>query len=201
MFIAFEGIDGVGKSTQIELLARYLSEIGFEVLSTREPGGTEVGEKLRSILKTDQSLGFRTELLLMLASRSQHIDAVIRPALDCGKLVITDRFEASTFAYQGYGRGIELSQLQILNDFATNKLKPDVTILIDRDYSFRLSDDDRFESAGADFTDRVRSGYLELAKDKSWITIDGNRTVEAVHKEICDHLHQLGLARGLRGRN
>ncbi|MDA8277435.1 MAG: dTMP kinase [Actinomycetota bacterium] len=196
MFIVFEGIDGVGKSTQIELLVDRLLAAGYRVMSTREPGGTEIGEKLRDLLKSDHSMGDRSELLLMLASRSQHVDSVIRPALEGDTLVICDRFEASTFAYQGYGRGMDLDQLRAINEFATGGLEADVTFLIDREGSFRVNlDEDRFESAGADFAARVRKGYKELARQVNWFTIDGDQKIGEVHREICDRLFDLGLAK------
>ena len=202
MFIVFEGIDGVGKSTQIDLLTNRLMELGFGVVATREPGGTEIGEKIRELLKSDHPMGDRSELLLMLASRSQHVDSVIRPALEVGKMVVCDRFEASTFAYQGYGRGMDLTQLRALNEFATGGLKSTVTFLIDRESSFRTQiDDDRFEGAGAEFTQRVRMGYLELASESSWVTIDGDQGVEEVQSEIWEHLYEFGLKTLEEGRD
>ena len=202
MFIVFEGIDGVGKSTQIDLLTNRLMELGFGVVATREPGGTEIGEKIRELLKSDHPMGDRSELLLMLASRSQHVDSVIRPALEVGKMVVCDRFEASTFAYQGYGRGMDLTQLRALNEFATGGLKSTVTFLIDRESSFRTQiDDDRFEGAGAEFTQRVRMGYLELASESSWVTIDVDQGVEEVQSEIWEHLYEFGLKTLEEGRD
>lgn len=201
MFIVFEGIDGVGKSTQIELLAGGLVELGYKVVSTREPGGTEVGEEIRTLLKSDYSMGIRTELLLMLASRSQHIDTIIRPAIERGCVVISDRFEASTFAYQGYGRGVDLSRLRAVNEFATGGLKPDVTFLIDRESSFRATvDKDRFESAGIEFSKRVRVGYIELSSEEGWVVINGDREINTVHGEILDHLRHLGLTNMTEGK-
>lgn len=202
MFIVFEGIDGVGKSTQIELLTGALVELEYDVVSTREPGGTEVGEEIRALLKSDFSMGIRTELLLMLASRSQHVDTLIRPGIERGCVVISDRFEASTFAYQGYGRGVDLSRLRAINEFATGGLKPDVTFLIDRESSFRETfDDDRFESAGIEFAKRVREGYLELSREEGWVVIDGDREINAIQGEILEHLRLLGLTNIKEGKS
>jgi len=172
-FIAIEGPEGCGKSTQVRELARYLSDRGFPVVVTREPGGTPFSEKIRNILLADSAeyVSPLAELFLYLASRAQHVMNLIVPSLKTGKVVITDRFSVATFAYQGYGRGIPLKLIKKLNGLSSEGLEPDLTIVVDADSAGGLKRAarvkgkyDRLEKAGLNFHRRVRRGYLELAK-------------------------------------
>ena len=178
MFITFEGIEGSGKSTQIGLLAGYLRGTGHEVLLTRQPGGCGLGLKLRSILldAKNSHIDPLAELFLYLADRAQHVAEIIRPALDRGVSVICDRYTDSTLAYQGYGRGLSLTQLAELNSIATAGLVPDRTLLLDlepaiglararkRNQSEGLAESEgRFEALELAFHEKVRQGYRHLA--------------------------------------
>ena len=173
MFITLEGPEGSGKSTQIRLLADRLLANGIPTLLTREPGGTRTGEAIRNLLQHDSSdaeMGHRTEVLLFCASRAQIVEQVIRPALAKGDWVLCDRFTDSTLAYQGFGRGFPLEELQALNRFATGGLTPDLTLLLDIsvDESYqrmaqRQAEVDRIERSERAFHERLRHGYLELA--------------------------------------
>lgn len=172
LFITFEGIDGCGKSTQLNLLAEYLKDKGIEVLITREPGAVGLGEKLREILLNyDGEVSSNCEAFLFLADRAQHIDTIVRPAIAAGKIVLCDRHTDSTVAYQGYGRGVDLSQINLLNNIATSGLKPDLTFIFDVDIETSQErvgkNKDRMESAGLEFHQKVRGGYLEIAKNDS----------------------------------
>ena len=134
LFISFEGADGTGKTTQIERIASWLEKQGYEVVCTREPGGTKAAEKIRAlVLDAELAMGHKTETLLYLAARADHIKQLIEPALQAGKMVLCDRFSDSTFVYQGRGRGMDLKTLKMLDDFATGNLHPDLTILLDGD--------------------------------------------------------------------
>ena len=174
MFITFEGPEGSGKSTQIKRLAERLNTCGIQTLLTREPGGTRTGEAIRNLLQhesSDAEMAHRTEVLLFCASRAQIVQQVIRPALEQGTWVLCDRFTDSTLAYQGYGRGFTLDELRALNNFATGGLKPDLTLLLDipveesfRRISARAAEIDRIERTERSFHERLRTGYLELAK-------------------------------------
>ena len=175
-FITLEGGEGCGKSTQITLLAERLREAGKEVLSTREPGGTELAERIRALVREESAdpPNARAETLLFLASRAQLVENVIRPALASGTWVLCDRFADSTFAYQGYGRGLDIAGLKMLNSFATDGLIPDKTILLDvspetaakrmriREQATNTTAD-RMERAGDDFHMRLKNGFLEMA--------------------------------------
>lgn len=177
-FITFEGPEGSGKSTHIRLLADFLRGRGICVTLTREPGGTPTGEAIRRLLQHNgagECPVARAEVLLFLASRAQHVDCVIRPALAAGKWVLCDRFEDSTLAYQGYGRGFDLTALREANAFATGGLRPDMTVLLDvcpETSRMRLAArqsatsvlPDRIESESDDFHARLRNGFLALAK-------------------------------------
>jgi len=178
-FITFEGPEGSGKSTHIKLLKAYLEERGIEVVLTREPGGTPLGEEIRKILQHDHSEPPvpSAEVLLFLASRAQHVERLIRPALQQGKWVLCDRFADSTFAYQGYGRGFDMASLRAVNAFAVSGLQPDLTVLLDvtpqtsrerlavRQASTATTPD-RIEREAAAFHERVRNGFLALAKEE-----------------------------------
>lgn len=193
IFITFEGIDGSGKTTQINALIRRLDEAGIPYLLFREPGGTEIGEKIRDILldvKHDGMLPV-TELLLYSASRYQLTVSRIIPALEAGKVVICDRFYDSTTAYQGYGRGIDLDFIQRLNTAATAGLIPHKTFILDislEERHKRLGEKnlDRLEQEALDFHIKVREGFLKMAKSEPqrFIVLDGKRSPEILSKEI-----------------
>ena len=194
-FISFEGIDGSGKSTQAQLLNEYLLSKGYTVHMLREPGGTEIGEKVRTILldTTHTDMSPYTELFLYLAARSQITSQVIVPALGRGDTVILDRFIDSTTAYQGYARGLGMDEMIRLNLLATGGLVPDVTFFIDCDpavaFSRVESVPDRLESEGADFMRRVRDGFMRICEiDRNrMVRIDGNRGINIVALEIQKH--------------
>tara|TARA_B100001559_G_scaffold320192_1_gene331610 strand:- start:1123 stop:1743 length:621 start_codon:yes stop_codon:yes gene_type:complete len=190
LFIAFEGGDACGKTTQ----ARRISDL-IGAVFTREPGGTEVGESLRELLlDAETPLGFRTEALLMAASRAQLVEQVIRPNLENELDVVSDRFLASSIVYQGYATGLPLNEVRDLSIFATNGLLPDLTILIDLpvDLAMRRRTDmpDRFESEASAFHEKVREGYLELAETapEKWVVIDGSGSLEQVSGLVDDAL-------------
>ena len=176
-FITFEGGEGCGKSTQSKRLAEELRANGIEVVMTREPGGTRLAELIRGLLKDElqDPPCDRSELLLFLAARAQLVKNVIIPALEAGKWVVSDRFSDSTFAYQGYGRGLPLDVLRLVNDFACEGLKPDLTLLLDvrpdvaasrmrRREADTKTSADRIEQAGDIFHSRLRAGFLEMAR-------------------------------------
>jgi len=171
-FITFEGIEGSGKSTQAALLKAFLEAQGLEVLVTREPGGSPIGEQIRQILLDPGNHGMvpLAELLLYEASRCQHVEAVIRPALDDGKTVICDRFFDASTAYQGYARGLGIKMVGKLNLVATGGRKPDLTLVLDLPVNVGLRrlgrNLDRIEREAVEFHDRVRQGYLRIAEDE-----------------------------------
>ena len=191
LFIVLEGPDKSGKSTQARLLADALRGRGREVLHTREPGGTTVAENVRRILLDPKlTIAPLTELFLYEASRAQHTAEKIRPALDAGQIVVSERFTMSTTAYQGYAREIGTDITSALNDYATGNLKPDITILLDippaefdeRDQSREL---DRLEQENSSFRRKVRDGYLLAAKaDKNAVVLDGRLPVDVLQQKI-----------------
>jgi dTMP kinase len=190
MFITLEGPEGSGKSSQLPDLAEFLRGQGWDVLTTREPGGTPIGDQIRQILMRldNQELHPRTEILLFLASRAQLVEQVIKPALREGKLVLSDRFGDSTLAYQGYGHGIDLATLRAMLAFATDNLKPDLTLLLDVDVEIGLQrkrkEDEwnRLDAYELAFHQRVRDGYHELCRQEPerWRVIDAMQPKEAV---------------------
>ncbi len=198
LFITLEGVEGAGKSTLMAYVAEILSEAGNEVLQTREPGGTRTGEQIRDILLDSKNVGVTddTELLLMFAARAQHINEVIEPALSSGKFVLCDRFTDASYAYQGGGRGIELSRIQILEDWVQQGLKPELTLLFDIDVEAGLrrasnrSEADRFEQEEISFFERIRSCYLQRAEDDSerFRIIDASQSFDNVKQQIQDVL-------------
>jgi len=190
-FITFEGGEGSGKSTQSELLARSLTASGRHVLRLREPGGTDLGESLRELLLHRRAdMSSEAELLLFLAARAELVRSVIRPALDDGTIVICDRFADSTFAYQGYGRGLDLERLRQLNDWATGGLVPDLTVLLDLPVVAGLqrkhTETDVFQLEDVEFHQRVRQGYLALARSEPsrWLVTDGTTSIEILAARI-----------------
>lgn len=191
LFITFEGCDGCGKTTQLELLAEYLQNQGYSVITTREPGAKGLGTKLREILLNyDGEVSSNCESFLFLADRAQHIDTIVKPALEAGKIVLCDRHIDSTAAYQGYGRGLDLKQIDYLNKLATSGLKPDLTLLFDVDTETSMQrvgkDKDRMESAGIEFQEKVRKGYLQLAKNEPERikVFDSKKTINQLHQEV-----------------
>lgn len=195
IFITFEGIDGCGKSTQCEMLKDYLTEYGKKFIFVREPGGTEIGERIREILldKKNTQMTARTELLLFEAARAQITDEVIKPALEDGKIVICDRFFDSSSAYQGMARGMGMDFVANLNMAATGGLKPDVTFFFDISAEEALvrrgkrgEASDRIELAGLKFQEDVRQGYLELAASSGGriVTIDARLGIDEIFEQV-----------------
>jgi dTMP kinase len=184
-FVAFEGGEACGKSTQA---ARLAARRG--ALLTREPGGTALGERVRGIFLDPASghIDGRAEALLVAAARAQHVAEVIEPALVAGRDVVTDRFTGSSLAYQGHGRGLPIEEVRRLSAFASGGLEPDVYVLLDVPAdvaAVRLGDErDRMESAGDDFHERVRRGYAELAQAEGWVVVDGTGTPEEVEAAV-----------------
>ena len=193
LFITFEGGDGCGKTTQIKLLDEYLQSKGYKTLVTREPGAKGLGVKLREILLNyDGEVSPTCESFLFLADRAQHVDCIIKPALEDGVIVLCDRHTDSTVAYQGYGRGLDLDQIHKLNNIATSGLKPDLTILLDVDLETsqaRVGDEkDRMESAGVEFFQKVRQGFLEIAKQEPERVkvINSGDSINCIHNKILE---------------
>ncbi len=195
MFITLEGPEGSGKTTQAHLLVDHLRRKGYEVVLTREPGGTAIGDQIRAILHDPDNAEMVpwAEVFLYAASRAQLVAQVIRPALAAGRIVVSDRFYDSTLAYQGYGRGLSLETLWQITRIATGGLKPDLTlyldILPDQGLQRRLAGGEewnRLDREALAFHRRVRAGYLELAalEPERWVVVDGAQPVEAVQREI-----------------
>ncbi|MBI5034893.1 MAG: dTMP kinase [Chloroflexi bacterium] len=193
LFITFEGPDGSGKTTQARMLADYLESQGHPVLCTREPGGTEISEQVRQVILSTHNKSMRneTEVLLYSAARAQIVAELIRPALAQGKLVICDRYYDSTFAYQGYGLGVDLNLLRAITQFATGGLVPDLTFYVDVPVELGLtrrhrSETNRLDLKNIEYHTRVRNGYLELVKAEPdrFIIIDGSGPVEQVQEQI-----------------
>lgn len=193
LLITFEGCDGSGKSTQIKLLRNFLTRKNRSVIVTREPGGTGISEKIREIIldRENSEMDWKTEALLYAAGRAQHTEETIRPALAAGKIVLCDRFADSTVAYQGYGRDLDIEGMENLNLFATGGLVPDVTFLFDGSPAVlagRMSrrSPDRLEAAGAEFQEKVRRGYLEIAwkNPERFIIINAEKEISEVRAEI-----------------
>jgi dTMP kinase len=198
MFITFEGPDGGGKTTQVAMTVETLKAREHNVLLTREPGGTAIGDQIRHVLHDmkNQAMHPRAELLMYSASRAQIVEEVIKPQLAKGGLVICDRFYDSTYAYQGYGHGLDLKQLKLITEFATGGLKPDLTILLDiapeDSLQRRLSALDkggewnRLDAMALDFHKRVRDGYHQLvaAEPERWVVINAAQSVDKVQADI-----------------
>ena len=198
LFITFEGPDGCGKTTQMNLLAQYFEKKGKKVVLTREPGGKGLGEKVREILLNyNGEVSDRCESFLFLADRAQNIDIIVKPAVEKGEIVLCDRHIDSTVAYQGYGRGLDLNEINILNNLATGGKKPDLTLVFDVDVETSMKrvgkEKDRMESAGIDFHNRVRNGYLELAKQEPTRinVLDATKTIEEIHEKVIEIIEKL----------
>lgn len=194
MFITFEGPEGSGKSSQLPALAEFLEARGFQVVRTREPGGTKIGDQIREVLvrMENTELHPRTEILLFLAARAQLVEELIIPSLEEGKVVLCDRYGDSTLAYQGYGHGLEMDRLRSMLQFATAGLKPDLTILLDVDVLKGLKrkkakdEWNRLDAFELSFHERVREGYHELAAQEPdrWRIVDASESAECVQNEI-----------------
>ncbi|MDI1471696.1 MAG: dTMP kinase [Thermodesulfovibrio sp.] len=193
IFISFEGIEGSGKSTQAKLLEVRLRENGLKVMYTFEPGDTELGKRLRNVL-LDEELKIHSisELLLYFSDRIQHVEEKIKPLIDEGFIVISDRFTDSTLAYQGYGRGVSLDLINTLNKILLNEFKPHLTVLLDLPVEIgltrnkKINKKDRFEIEEISFHNRVRQGFLELASKEAerFIIIDATQPIDEIAKEI-----------------
>lgn len=202
LFIVFEGGDGAGKSTQVDLARQWLENRGSTVATTREPGGTQISEKLRSLVLEHGhgQIDSRTEALMYAAARAAHVQQIIEPRLAEGTHVICDRFVDSSLAYQGMGRGLGFDAVAEINNFATGGLKPDVTIILDisaADGRARraaaaggVEVPDRLEAEPNDFHERIRAAFLELAaKDAPrYLVLDATASVEQLHRSITEHL-------------
>ncbi len=198
LFITFEGPDGCGKTTQMNLLAQYFEKKGKKVVLTREPGGKGLGEKVREILLNyNGEVSDRCESFLFLADRAQNIDIIVKPAVEQGEIVLCDRHIDSTVAYQGYGRGLDINKINMLNNLATGGKKPDLTLVFDVDVETSMKrvgkEKDRMESAGIDFHNRVRNGYLELAKQEPTRikVLDATKTIEEIHEKVVEIIEKL----------
>ena len=198
LFITFEGADGCGKTTQLMLLAKGLKAKGYDVIVTREPGAKGLGEKIREILLNYYGeVSSKCETFLFLADRAQHMDVIVRPAVEKGKIVLCDRHTDSTVAYQGYGRGIDIERINALNNIATGGDKPDLTFVFDIDAETSMqrvgSEKDRMESAGVEFFNRVRHGYLEIAHNEPQRVkvIDASKSIEEIHKDVVNLFRQV----------
>lgn len=204
-FVVFEGLDGSGKSSLMKRLESHLKNQGKDLIMTREPGGTVVGDEIREIIlkKQTEPPSSRTELLLYQASRAQHVDLVIRPALALKKWVLCDRFSASSVAFQGGGRGISLDQVVWLNNFATDLLKPDLTVLLDlsvdeskkrrsnRENQTAVAED-RIEAEADSFHEKVRKGFLDQAKadPANWLVLNAAHTPEELYQQLVKNLSE-----------
>jgi len=198
LFITFEGIEGCGKSTQAKLLHEYLVSKGLPCILTKEPGGTRLMQRVRELLLDAKTKGLdaRAELFLYLADRAQHVKEIIKPALQAGKIVISDRYGDATIAYQGAGRNLPLQEVKHLNKIATGGLIPDITIIIDMpviDALERIKSRDRMERESVDFHKRVRAQYLELARlePERIKVLDGTKSIDEIHTEVKKYVDEL----------
>lgn len=198
-FITFEGGEGSGKTTLIELLIKDLEKRGIKTFKTREPGGSKISEEIRNIIlnKENTEMDYKTEALLYASSRRQHLVEIVTPAIEKGYLVICDRYLDSSLAYQGYARGLGIDDVYNINLYATSGILPDLTILIDQDPRVGLAriknnqrDTNRLDVENINFHDRVRAGYLEVAKKfpDRIKTINGERPLEEVYKDVLDEV-------------
>lgn len=206
LFITFEGPDGSGKSTQINLVVDYLTRQGYEVLCTREPGGTAIGDQIRQVVHDigNTEMSARAEILLYSASRAQLVEQVILPHLAKGGVVLCDRYADSTYAYQGYGRQLDFETLRLITHFATQGLKPNLTIYLDLEVTEGLrrktaanmtgeGEWNRMDQLELAFHQRVRAGYLEMAQaePERWLIVDASAPVAQINQIICQRLEQV----------
>ena len=205
LFLTLEGVDGAGKSTHVQWLVDQLTERGLQVVSTREPGGTALGEKLRALL-LHEPMSLECETLLMFAARAEHLQAVIEPALRAGQWVVCDRFTDATFAYQGGGRELGIERIAALEQWVHPALQPDCTWLFDvplavaRERLDRTREQDRFEQEAAAFFERTRAVYLARAQQEPLRIqrVDATQTIEQIRKQISLQLDQLVEQRRLK---
>jgi dTMP kinase len=204
-FITFEGLDGAGKSTQFNLLAEHLQRLGHAICCTREPGGTAIGDQIRHILHdvTHIAMTSEAEMLLYAASRAQLVRQVIKPRLAQGDIVLCDRYVESSYAYQGYGRQLDMTMLRTLTEFATDGLRPDLIIYLDLDISAGKVRQAQRETMGGEinrmdqqtreFYQRARAGYLAMqqADPTRWLMVDATTSIEAMHRLICQRVETL----------
>jgi dTMP kinase len=188
MFITLEGPEGAGKTTVTAYLKEHLEVLGYQVCVTREPGSGPLGQAIRQLLLGHHEIDSRTELLLFLADRAQHVATVIRPALAQGKIVLCDRYTDSTLAYQGYARGFDLETLRQWNNFATGQLNPDLTLLLDIDPKIGLQREikmDRLDLESLEFHEKVRQGFLKESQrePQRWKIIDASLPLEEVQQQ------------------
>jgi len=204
VFVTLEGPEGAGKSTVAIGLVSALREKGLEVVLTREPGSGQIGQKIRSLLLDTEGMTPRCELFLFLADRSQHVETIIRPALELGKIVICDRFADSTVVYQGHARGFDVAQLRAWNDFATGGLKPDLTLLLDLPASqgiARLENKDRLDNEPIEFHEKVRQGFLieaSIAPDR-WTQVDASQNPGTVLEDCIEAMSAILEKRIIKG--
>lgn len=202
-FITLEGIEGVGKTSNLEYIQSLLESAGHRCVITREPGGTTLGESLRTLLleHSGEQISENAELLLMFAARAEHLTKIILPALDAGSTVLCDRFTESTYAYQGGGRGIDIEKISGLESLVQGDLRPDLTIILDapvavgRERAGKRSSPDRIENEKDDFFQRVRDYYLELSKryPQRICIVDASVTLDEVKKQVKEQLHKYNI--------
>ena len=192
MFITFEGIDGVGKSTQLDLLQKWFEGQGKEVIRTLEPGGTELGKEIRHLLLHRKGdVAARAEALLYAADRAHHVATKIRPALAAGKVVLSDRYFDSSVAYQGAARELDVDEVRNISLWAVDSLIPDLTVLLDLDAQAAIlrrnktgTEPDRLEREKVDFFERARAQYLELAKEPRFLVVDATLSIDEIQQQI-----------------
>lgn len=199
MFITFEGIDGVGKSTQLDMLERYLLDLGKKVLRTLEPGGTELGQEIRHLLlhrKGDVSA--RSEALLYAADRAHHVATKIKPALEAGMVVLSDRYFDSSVAYQGAARELNVDEVRNISLWAIDNLLPDLTVLLDlpADEAMKRrgnkgTEPDRLEREQVEFFERARDEYLKMAKESRFLVVDASDSPEKIHQQVIGRVSAL----------
>ena len=210
LFLTLEGAEGVGKSTNIEFITQYLEQRGIEYVLTREPGGTQLGEKIRELLLAvhEEPMSELTELLLVFAARAQHLDKIIEPALAAGKWVVCDRFTDATFAYQGAGRGLSMETIGELESMVQGELRPDLTLILDLDPEIGMQrasnrgELDRFEREQMSFFRHVRQGYLDIAQaePERCKVIDAAKALKDVKLDLLAALEQ-GLSKITYSKN
>lgn len=206
VFISLEGIEGAGKTTLIQKMIAHFHNLGKDVLLTREPGGSELGKKLRSIiLNAEEKICPSAELFLFLADRAEHVQTCIKPALEQGKIVLCDRFTDSTVAYQGYGRGMDIAELKMLNSLATQGLTPDLTVILDLDPEIGLAranarnkeqnltvKEGRFESEALEFHQKIRAGFLAMSREEErFFVVDARQSAEQVFETVHEKLQSI----------
>jgi dTMP kinase len=193
LFVTFEGVEGSGKTTQLKLTEAWLRSLAYQVKTTREPGGTELGTSIRALLLQGGEVSDRAELLLLMADRAHHVETAIAPSLAQGYIVLCDRYYDSTIAYQGYGRGMDLEQIAQINRIATNGLQPDLTLWLDLDVKVGLvrakqvsGQLDRMERLDLEFHQRVAQGFKELAEQEREriVSIDASQNVDRIQAQI-----------------